>query len=107
MLPIFESAWTPAFFTARSPCSARCSPVLAEAGTMMIAVRHLLVLIAAGAALVSPAMAGSSRPGSLGGGFIELIMTGRDPTPDRGRAEPSPSPAAALPQSQVHASPEP
>lgn len=64
----------------------------------MIAVRHWLVLIAAGAALVSPAMAGSSRPGSLGGGFIELIMTGRDPTPDRGRAEPSPAAVPDQPQ---------
>lgn len=33
------------------------------------------------------------QPGSLGGGFIELLMTGRDPTPrahERARPEPSP-----------------
>ncbi|PSC04585.1 hypothetical protein SLNSH_12455 [Alsobacter soli] len=51
-----------------------------------------LATLLALAALPSAAQAGS---GGLGGGFIEMIMTGRDPTPPRG-AVAAPVPGAPL-----------
>jgi lipoprotein-anchoring transpeptidase ErfK/SrfK len=46
--------------------------------------------------------AGSPAPGSYGGGFIELLMTGRDPTPHVGR---QPVQGQSAPRAAAHPAP--
>lgn len=65
--------------------------------------KHLVGPILASVFLVTGLWPAQAASGDLGGGFIELLVTGRDPTPARGAVAAAPAPSYARPYTSATA----